>query len=224
MPKAIKEHFKSVTRHGITTNRKFWATIRPFLTNKGMITSNEISLKQGDDVINNEGKVAELLNYAYINVVENAAGKKPPSVLDKDNVTFSTAINTILEEYKYHPSVLNIKKHSDQAKCFSFSEVTTTDVLKLIKRININKAVGEDQTPPNLIKVAGNFLVEPLTDIINSCFRTSTFPDLAKRASVTPIDKGGTDKHIYTNYRPVSVLNTFSKIIESSVFDQLIKH
>ena len=59
------------------TNRKFWATRRPFLTNKGMITSNEISLKQGDDVINNEGKVAELLNYAYINVVENTAGKKP---------------------------------------------------------------------------------------------------------------------------------------------------
>ena len=75
--KCIKEHFKSITRHGIMTNRKFWATIRPFLTNKGMITSNEISLKQGDDVINNEGKVAELLNYAYINVVENTAGKKP---------------------------------------------------------------------------------------------------------------------------------------------------
>ena len=84
--------------------------------------------------------------------------------------------------------------------------------------------MGEDQIPPNLIKIAGIFLVEPLTDIINSCFRTSTFPDLAKRASVTPIDKGGTDKHIYTNYRPVSVLNTFSKIIESSIFDRLTKH
>ena len=35
------------------TNRKFWATIRPFLINKGMITSNEILLKQGDNVINN---------------------------------------------------------------------------------------------------------------------------------------------------------------------------
>ena len=106
--KCIKEHFKSITRHGIMTNRKFWATIRPFLTNKGMITSNEISLKQGDDVINNEGKVAELLNYAYIYVVENTAGKKPVSVFDKANVTLSTAINTILGEYKYHPSVLNI--------------------------------------------------------------------------------------------------------------------
>ena len=53
-----------------------------------MITSNEIVPKQGNDVINNEGKVAEFLNNAYINVVENTAGKKPLSVLDKDNVTF----------------------------------------------------------------------------------------------------------------------------------------
>ena len=63
-----------------------------------MISSIEILLRQGDDVINNEGKVGELWNYAYINVVENTAGKKAVSVLDKDNITFSTAINTILEE------------------------------------------------------------------------------------------------------------------------------
>lgn len=60
-------------------------------------------LKQGDDVINNKGKVAEFLSNTYINVMENTVGKKPLGVFDKDNVTFSTAINTIL--YKYHPYV-----------------------------------------------------------------------------------------------------------------------
>ena len=53
----------------------------------------------------------------------------------------------------------------------------------------------EDQIPPKLIKTACNFVVKPLTDNINC-----------------------------TKYRPVSVLNTFSKIIESSIFDQLTKH
>ena len=43
-------------------------------------------------------------------------------------------------------------------------------------------------------------------------------------ASVTPIDKGGTDRHICTNYRPVSVLKNFQKRTESSIFDQLTKH
>ena len=85
-----------------------------------MIPSNEISPKQGNDVINNEGKVAEFLNNAYTNVVENTAGKKPLSVLDKDNVTFSTIINTILEEYKYHPSLLNIKNTLDKQNVFLF--------------------------------------------------------------------------------------------------------
>ena len=130
----------------------------------------------------------------------------------------------IMLEYKYYPNVLATRKNSAQAKCFSFSEVTTTNVWKLVKRININKARGGDQIPPELIKAAGNFLVYPITDTINSCFNTSTFPDLAKGASVTSIDKGGTDKHAYANCRPVSVLNTFPKIIETSIFDQLIKH
>ena len=58
--KCIKEHLKSITRQGILTKRKFWATTRPFITNKGMITSNEILLKQRDDVT----KVAELLKNA----------------------------------------------------------------------------------------------------------------------------------------------------------------
>ena len=113
----------------------------------------------GDDAINNERKVAEFLNNVYINV-ENTAVTKPHSVLDKDNVTFSKAIDTSLEEYNYYPSVLNIRKHSEQAKCFSFSEVTTTDMLKLIKCININKTMGEDQILPKVMKTAGNFLVE----------------------------------------------------------------
>ena len=40
--------------------------IRPFLTNEGKITSNKILLKQGDDVTNNDGKVAEFLNNAFM--------------------------------------------------------------------------------------------------------------------------------------------------------------
>ena len=73
--------------------------------------------------------------------------------------------------------------------------------------------MGEDKISPKLIKTVANFLVEPLTDIISSGFSTSTFSQLTKRASVTPIDKGGTDKHIYTNYRPLVVLKAFSEII-----------
>ena len=106
-----------------------------------MITSNEMSLRQRDDVINNEGKVLEFFSNGCLNVKEITVGKKPLSVLNNDNATFSAAINVRVEEHKYHPSLLNIKKHFKQAKCFSFSVITTMDVLKSVKPININKTM-----------------------------------------------------------------------------------
>ena len=39
--------------------------------------------------------------------------------------------------------------------------------------------------------MASNFLSEPITDVVNTAIDLITFPDRAKRASVTPIDKGG---------------------------------
>ena len=183
-----------------------------------MIENNEISLKQGDDVINNEGKVAEFLSNAHINVVENTDRKKPLTVFDKDNLTFSITINTILEEYKYQPSVLNIKKHSELVKCFSFSDVTTTDVLKLIKSTSINKTnYHQDQLPPKLIQTDSNFFAEPFTD--TSTPALIQVLSLPGKKSLSYTYKGGSDKHIYTNYRPVSVLSTSLKIIEPSMIN-----
>ena len=82
-----------------------------------MVTSNQTLLRQEDDVINNEEKGTKFLNNAYTIVVENTTGK--------DNFTFSAAINTILEECRYRPSVLNIGKNSEQGKYFSFSGATS---------------------------------------------------------------------------------------------------
>ena len=72
----------------------------------------------------------------------------------------------------------------------------------------MDKASGEHNIPPRLAKIASNFLSESISDIINAAINTNTFPDRAKRALVTTVDKGGNDKHVYTNFRPVSLSNT----------------
>ena len=48
------------------------------------------------------------------------------------------------------------------------------------------------------------------------------FPDNAKIACVSSLDKHTDDKYSVTNFRPVSILNTFSKINEKIVKDSLI--
>ena len=47
------------------------------------------------------------------------------------------------------------------------------------------------------------------------------FPDAAKFAAVSPVDKGTDNKNSISNFRPVSVLSVFSKIFEAVIKNQL---
>ena len=49
------------------------------------------------------------------------------------------------------------------------------------------------------------------------------FPENAKVASVTPIDKKTDDKKSVLNFRPISVLNCFSKVYENLLKTQHVE-
>ena len=63
-----------------------------------------------------------------------------------------------------------------------------------------------------LKKVIQN-IVSPLTYICNKSFINGVFPDEMKIAKVIPLFKAG-EKNKFTNYRPVSLLPQFSKVLE----------
>ena len=63
------------------------------------------------------------------------------------------------------------------------------------------------------IKKVFELLVEPFVYICNLSFNTGTFPDNMKIAKVIPLYKSGC-KNIFSNYRPVSLLPQFSKVLE----------
>ena len=64
-------------------------------------------------------------------------------------------------------------------------------------------------------------IAKPLTHICNLSFKTGVFPQQMKIANVVPIDKSG-DEKMFSNYRPVSVLPVFSKLIERLMYNRLI--
>ena len=66
------------------------------------------------------------------------------------------------------------------------------------------------------------FLTPLLTKSINSSIKHKIFPDLAKTALVVPLDNGKPNKNDIVNFRPVSILNTFSKIYERVIKNQLL--
>ena len=109
--KAEKIFFKEATKDGIMSNKRFWSTVKPFLTNKGCISNDFISAEKDRGLRSNEKELMELFNQNYINIVENSAGKKPSSLRDCINASQEKiTIKETISVYSNHPSIKNIKK------------------------------------------------------------------------------------------------------------------
>ena len=63
-----------------------------------------------------------------------------------------------------------------------------------------------------------------LSKLLNNLFETGHFPDIWKIAHVTPIYKRSGQKNDKTNFRPISILPTLSKICESVIHERLLSH
>ena len=57
--------------------------------------------------------------------------------------------------------------------------------------------------------------------IFNSCLKNGLYPDKLKIARVIPFHKGGSNSELQ-NYRPISILSTFNKILETIIKQRLI--
>ena len=63
------------------------------------------------------------------------------------------------------------------------------------------------------MKLVANIIVTPLCHLINISFTTGVFPNNWKVAKVVALHKGGPSDNV-NNYRPISLLSIFDKIIE----------
>ena len=66
-------------------------------------------------------------------------------------------------------------------------------------------------------------LIVPLKIIFANCLSKGIFPDIWKHANVVPVHKKN-EKNLKGNYRPISLLPIFGKILEKLIFDSLYSH
>ena len=107
---------------------------------------------------------------------------------------------------------------------FDFQQINAPEFKFFKKETDIKKTVGVTPVFPKLIKIGADTLAEPLTQAINCCLGQGIFPDNAKIVSVVPAHKGKPDKYDVLNFRPVSILNAFSKIYEKVIKNQLVSY
>ena len=95
------------------------------------------------------------------------------------------------------------------------------EVTEIALSIKSKSSTGYDNLSDKLVKLIIPHIADVLVHIFNQSFLTGIFPDPYKIAKVIPIYKSG-DKHDPNNYRPISLLTAFSKILKKLVYKRLI--
>ena len=90
----------------------------------------------------------------------------------------------------------------------------------IINRLDSKKSCGHDDIPVLTLKLSKYLLAPLLSNVINESICDGVFPNNLKIAKVVPIFKTG-DSEIPTNYRPISVLTYFSKILKRCCTEDL---
>ena len=119
----------------------------------------------------------------------------------------------------------------DHLQFLSHISMPNSFFLNPISAINVENAIGNlknkssnIETYPNKILKFIKVEISPiLASIFNRSISNGVFPDFLKIAKVIPLFKSG-DKEIVGNYRPISILPTFSKILERTIYNQLLSY
>ena len=101
--------------------------------------------------------------------------------------------------------------------------ISDEKILNIIRSLNPNKAHGWDGISVRMIKLSDAALVVPLKIIFENCLRHGVFPEIWKYANVVPVHKKN-EKNLKGNYRPISLLPIFGKILEKLMNDSLYSH
>ena len=106
---------------------------------------------------------------------------------------------------------------------FKSPHTTTSQVSEFINNLDPSKATGLDGVVPRIPKLACDVLSPSIALLINKSLQTGQFPNKLKMAKLFPIFKSG-NKTDPSNYRPISILPTLSKISEKHVNKHLMSY
>lgn len=161
----------------------------------------EIKLHINDEIITSPEKIASQFNTYFVNVAEETLQNIPAA-----------------ERKPTHPATYEPTENLD-----IITDTSTEEVRATITGMKTKNSAGIDEISTRILKHCADELTFPLTVIFNRSFKEGRFPSKLKVSKVYPKFKNG-EKTQISNYRPISLVSTFSKVCEKIVLKRLLDH
>ena len=178
--------------------KKIWSGIREIVNTRNNISTKITQLNINGKIIDNPKDVANQLNDFFVNVGHLTESSIPRS----ENIS---------------PNKFLKKRNQFD---FFLAHVSHDEVFKIIKTLQ-NKSAGPASIPVKLLQLIPDLIIIPLCNIINLSFVSGSFPDPLKIVKVIPIHKNGSTQDM-NNYRAISLLSIFDKIMEKIMHERFL--
>ena len=185
--------------HMMSVNLKeMWRIIKRAINKTGSNSSFPDSFKNGNVKITSPDEISNKFNEYFSTIGPELDEKIGPC----QNTTFKSFLKNEVENsfFLLPPSIAEITSIVDQFKS--------------------KKSSGWDEVSMSVIKLTINNIAPVLTHICSLSFSQGVVPSEMKLAKVAPIFKCDA-KDEFSNYRPISLLSNFSKILEKLMLNRL---
>ena len=199
LKKAKIQYYSNYFKEHNNNINKTWDGIRSLINVKRKNFSQISQLRSSDVVLTDPQEIANEFNNFFSNIGPSTEKSIP--------------INPNLKPKNFLKNRIQLD--------FVVAHVSNEEVLEIINNLD-NSSTGPYSIPTKLLKLIPDLIFLPLCKIINNSFATGVFPDSLKISKVIPIHKDGPTDNV-NNFRPISLLSIFDKIIEKLMHKRLYK-
>lgn len=154
---------------------------------------------EGTNTITDKNIIAEKFNDFFTNIAGTLLNNIPPS---------NKHFQDYLKLSKNNPNTMFLHATNPQ------------EVKQIVRHLKSCHSTGFDDISTEVVKHSIEYLSDPLSHIFNNSIQSGIVPNQLKVAKVLPLFKSG-EKSEFSNYRPISLLPIFSKILEKIISKRL---
>ena len=156
--------------------------------------------------------------------INNVLVSDPVKIANHFNSYFTSIASKISEEINPSPDEF-ITTYTLNHQCFNMSSfnVQQAELCEAVSNLQDKHSLDLNSISMNMVKKTYKSIEIPLLHIFSRSISLGTVPTKFKLAKVVPVFKNG-DPSDVSNYRPISLLSNFSKILEKIVSNRLEKY
>lgn len=172
-----------------------WKGIKQIIRGNSKIYESSAKIVNGNREITDKKEIADTLCEYFSNIGKQFADTIPN--VDKSPLDYMAS-----------------------SESFCFFPVTSQEIVDEISKLMSGKATGPFSIPVKILKIIKYVISKPLEILFNASFSLGEVPSFFKIAKIIPVYKGGSQTCL-NNYRPISLLSVFNKLMEKLVYNRL---